>query len=465
MGRFGRLMTSGLLAAVAFTVLFTSGCNPAKSHLAEFDRVFLSGDYVKAAEFAEKHLHDSGSPRGEDALWAMQLGVVERIQENHELSNQYFDSAEEMMSHYALNESKVGESIGSVVVNDNIIPYTGQTYDGVMVNTYKAMNFIALGKDDLARVEFNRALDRQRRAKEQFNQEIQKLQDDVQKDENSKDVQKSMDNPDLKTKLEQTYPNLYNFSVYPDFVNPFATYMAGIYFTAVGDYPKAVDLLKESAGMMPDNSFLLEDLAAVEQAMNTVGGIKPTVWVIFENGLGPIKDEVRLDLPLFIFTDRVYYSGIALPKLVFRPEALPYLVVGASGQMYNTQLVSDMDSVVQTEFNKEFQGILTRAIISATAKAVAQYSMSNSNSDGSAWAALFMAAYTAMTTTADVRIWTTLPKNFQAARFEKPADGKIVLNLPIGGPSEIQLPDCRHAVVYVKIITRELEPSIGIMTF
>lgn len=43
-----------------------------------------------------------------------------------------------------------------------------------MVNTYKALNYASLHDSANTRVEFNRALDRQRRAKDYFRSEIQK---------------------------------------------------------------------------------------------------------------------------------------------------------------------------------------------------------------------------------------------------------------------------------------------------
>ena len=78
------------------------------------------------------------------------------------------------------------DSAAAIVTNDNIVPYVGEEYDGIMVNTYKALNFMALGKEDDARVEFNRAIERQRRAADKFAQDIKKLDKEIEK-EDSKD--------------------------------------------------------------------------------------------------------------------------------------------------------------------------------------------------------------------------------------------------------------------------------------
>ena len=80
---------------------------------------------------------------------------------------------------------------------------------------------------------------------------------------------------------------------------------------------------------------------------------------------------------------------------------------------------------MQTEFSKDYKGILTRAIISATSKAVAQYALESQNSSAGSLASTLTAVYSFATTAADVRIWTTLPKNFQIARFKMPQNGKL----------------------------------------
>ncbi|MFZ9010728.1 MAG: hypothetical protein ACO20W_02420 [Anaerohalosphaeraceae bacterium] len=292
-----------VLTLSIFSIL--SGCNAPKSHLSEFNHFFEAGDFEKARNFAQKKTSQKDTPRGEDLLWSLQIGSIDRIEKNYTQSTEIFDVCEDMMTHFDSENSEVGHAVGAVAVNENIVPYTGQVYDGVMLNTYKGLNFMSAGQYDLARVEFNRALDRQRRAKETFSKEIQKQKDEISADENSENVQKSLDNPEMQKRLEEVYPSLYNFSVYPDFVNPFATYMAGLFFLIEGDYPKSVDLLKESAGMMPENTMILQDLDVVERALSEGEAIEPTAWVIFENGLGPVKEEFRIDLPLFIFLDNV----------------------------------------------------------------------------------------------------------------------------------------------------------------
>jgi hypothetical protein len=470
-GRRLSFLRQELFVTTVITLLIlTCGCNAPKSQLKRFDGYVEEFDLAGSAEFAAEKISEREKPRGNDLLWSMQLGAVERLRGNYEFSTECFDKSEAMLKHFD-ERLEVGDAVSSTVINDNAAPYKGQEYDGVMVNVYKGLNFMMASKMELARVEFNRALDRQRRAKEKFSEEIQKLQSELNEREEKKTsggafAKKNAENPEVRDLLAARYPSLYNYEAYPDFVNPFATYIAGVFFNLMGDHEKAIDLLKESYGMVGENEYIAEDLNVTEGLASGASKLEDTVWVIFENGLGPVKEEFRIDVPLFIATDKVQYVGIALPKLAYRRKAYPYLTVSAGGQEYKTSVVADMDRVVQTEFNKDYKGILTRAIISATAKAAAQYAVSKDNSSGgAALATIFTAVYSYATTAADVRMWTMLPKEFQVARLEKPADGKLLIGRPGTKGFAVDIGSCNNAIVYVKIISSQAEVICEVIGF
>jgi len=459
---------------IIFSVLvpvFFAGCNAPKDDLLKFNASFRS-DYLNSPnlensiKIAQSKTGKSKNPKGEDLLWSMQLGCLERINQNHRQSNEYFDKAEEMLNFFDY-QNKTADSLAAMTVNENIVPYLGEEYDGIMVNTYKALNFMALGENDSARVEFNRALDRQRRAKENFAREIAKLQSELEQEQGKEQsqVKRNVDNPEIQKLIEERYPGIYNFKAYPDFVNPFTTYIAGVFFNLIGDHSKAAPLLKEAYGMVSDNEYLAEDIVVTEQVLDGQKEFKDTVWVIFENGMGPVKEEFRIDLPLFVATEEVKYVGIALPQLQFREQAYPSLSIKADGRNYTTEQVADMDRIIQTEFNKDFKGILTRAIISTTAKAVAQYALEKQDKSSSTLASFLVAAYSYATTAADVRIWTTLPKDFQVARFPMPADGLLTIEPPGGESFQVKIPPCKNAMVYVKIPFRQAKPVYDLMTY
>ena len=159
-----------------------AGCNAPKDQLMVFNEHFSNCDYQKSLDFAQSKISKGKSPAREDLLWALQAGSVERIMHNYPESTGYFDKSEEFLNYYDFQNETAG-AVAATIVNENINPYAGEEYDGIMVNTYKALNFMVQHNDELARVEFNRALDRQRRAKETYAKEITKIKDDIAKQE------------------------------------------------------------------------------------------------------------------------------------------------------------------------------------------------------------------------------------------------------------------------------------------
>ena len=435
--------------------------------LGVFNNHFEYGDFSQAGQFAEKKINKFGSPSGSDLLWTLQLAASQRAQLNHADSLATFDKAEEMLNYYA-PKSDVLDTASSIAINDNAAPYKGQEYDGIMVNTYKALDFLAEKKTDQARVEFNRALERQTRAKEHFNEEIRKLEAKLDKDKekNKTDAKAMADDPDVQSVVNDNYPNMSQFKPYPDFVNPFTTYLAGIYFLLIGENSRAADLLKETAGMVPDNDYIKKDLALADDVIAGKTKLENQCWVIFENGLGPTKGEIRIDLPLLLVSDRVAYTGVALPRLDPRSVAYPYLTIKTDAGEYRTSQVADMERVIETEFNKDFKGILMRAIASAAVKTAAQAVLSNGkNNDAGKVASLLVGVYSAATTAADVRIWTALPKDFQVARFDMPKNSPLMIFTASGTLFEVNIPPCTNAIVYIRIVNAGASPVCEVLAF
>jgi len=461
---FNKYCCGGLL----FLMCFVFGCNPSKTGLKAFNKAYEIGDFNQASLLAQSKISKSEKPKSSDLLWTMQLASVSFVANDHNMSADCFDKCERMLNYFDL-KNETASAVASTIVNDNAVPYLGEEYDGVMINIYKALDFMILQKPDLVRVEFNRAMERQARSKEYFAKSISRLQEEIEntrKKNKNAQIDKNIDNPKVKSLLEAKYSELSGYEVYPDFVNPFANYLAGVYFNLVNDNLKAGDLLKEAHGMVPENPYITADYNATEKVLEGGGKIENTVWVIFENGLGPVKEEFRLDLPLFLVTNRVYYTGIALPRLKSRQSAYSSLIIGAEGANYETKVVADMEKIIRTEFKNDFKAILTRAIVSASVKAAAQYAMTQQNSSGASMAAAALALYSLATNAADVRIWTTLPKDFQAARLAIPGDRMLSIASDGGAKLlDITIPKCNNAIVYIKIPVRNMTPSCDVILF
>src|SRR5208337_3287696 len=105
----------------------------------------------------------------------------------YEASNQAFDRAEDEMDRYAQKAKvRLGQEAGAILSNQANLDYEGRAYDGIMLNTYKALNYLELGEPDKARPELIRAYQRQQDAVEDNRKRIEKAK---QQSAQSKDAE------------------------------------------------------------------------------------------------------------------------------------------------------------------------------------------------------------------------------------------------------------------------------------
>jgi len=448
-----------------FVIFFMNGCAP-KSAMIKVDTLIAKGEYKKAALSAEKNI-DKGDTYGRNnLLWKLESGSAYSYAEDYNRSLVALDDSEALMKHFReeVLAKDVAQTLGALLVNDTTRPYIGTEYDGIMVNTYKAIDYMAKDNMDSARVEFNRAIDRQRRAKIFFSKMIEKEKEAIRSKENesaNKGENLSIPDETVNEKLLQSYPSLHNFEPYPDFVNPTTTYLAGLFAKANGDTSKADYLLKEAYGMMPKNESVKADFLNEE--------LNQTVWLVFENGQAPVLKEWRIDFPIWIFSSNLSYISLALPKLIERETAWSYLNVNFdTNKTIKTEFLSSMDRVIKTEFTKSYNSVVSRAILSAATKTAINYTLEkNSNGSNGIELIRFIAAvYQIASTQADTRIWSTLPKEFQLARFKRPNSGNITIttsnNILV---KNIALPDTKNILIYVKIATPSSIPSVRVIPF
>lgn len=428
----------------------------------EVNKITSSGDYAKMAEYAEKKLKggfldklsdNSSKKKKVDLYWALQAGSARRNLGDYSKSNQWFEQAENTYKFH--NEDNIlnraGDVATSFLVNDKANDYKGEVYDGVMINTYKALNYLALGDNAKARVEFNRAVDRQRRAKQVFEEEVKAKEKELSEKQN---VFQTLGSNEVRSKLIEQYSNLDSFKVYPDFVNPYTTYVSGLFYALSGDREKGLNKLKE-AYAMTGNEVLEKDF---NDYTNNV--FNNRAWVIFENGLSATKEEFNIHLPLFLVTNKLKYAGVSFPKLKINSNALDSITVKGVKSV-NTQKFADMDAVISTEFKKDLPNIQARSIASAIAKTIVQAQIEKR---AGGIAGLFAAVYQAATTGSDTRIWSALPKSFQVASVQIPENRKIELN--IGGKIKtIDVSGANNAIITVKLPNATSKPVVSIARF
>ena len=343
----------------------------------------LTNAVVEAAKMADKNANNKDA-----IVWRLEQGAVLRGAGQYEASNKAFDQAQAKIDDFA-NKAKVrlGRETGALLSNQAELDYEGRAYDGIMLNTYKALNDLQLGEPDKARVELIRAYQRQQDAVEDNKKRIAKVQAEAAQSKDKATMEKAEQDPKFQSQIQGVYTNLGNLTVYADYVNPFTVYLDGLFFMADAgdgsDLERARKSFERVAGYYPDNEYVKQDLAMVDGLIQGKP-LPATTYVIFETGCAPVRDQIRIDIPI-IFT-KVSYVGAAFPTLKPQGNYLPSLTVTANpsaaagtndatagNTTATTSLVGSMDSVIALDFKNEMPVVITKTIASMVTKAVASY--------------------------------------------------------------------------------------------
>lgn len=449
---------AALLLLLAFALATLTGCST-YNQKNKFGQFWDRGDLASADR--EATLKADKEANSKDAIiWRLEQAAILRAAGKYEESNKAFDQAQEKIDQYAEEAKvKVGSEIGAMVSNQANLPYRGRSYDGIMLNTYKALNFLALGQPDNARVEIIRAYQRQQDAVDENKRRLEKAQEDLESQKEKERIKKAESDPQVQGKLSQAYSGLDTMEVYADYVNPFTVYLDGlIYLTqAAGssDFEHARKSFERVVSFAPNNRFVKDDLQSVETFSG--GNAKGITYVIFENGRAPIRDQIRIDIPILV--SRLSYVGAAFPTLQPQGGQMSALRVVANGTNETTEPLASMDSVIGKDFKNELPTIITKTIASTVIKAAASYAANDvANKEGGEIAGLLSQISTAVfqiaVNIADLRTWTTLPKEYQICRLTTPADRKLELEA-IGSAQKVSvtLDEAVFNLVFVKSIS------------
>lgn len=126
---------------------------------------------------------------------------------------------------------------------------------------------------------------------------------------------------------------LKDFATTQDFVNPYATYMASVFFFLDKDYKRAQDLFKEVAIINKNSAEFNKEFNIFENYAKSLNpqSLQKYVFVVYESGFGAGLDEFAITLP-FTFDGNVVTSSLALPTLKKRTNSYEYVVANGSTQ-------------------------------------------------------------------------------------------------------------------------------------
>ena len=440
-----------------FIIVFITACSSV-ANLEELDNLYYTnGSFDKSYSYIES------KPRN-DFLWNFQGGVLALQNMDYMKSIDYLNSSEKFFEDY--HDKGLGneilEGIATVLAGNGIFDYHGNLYEAVFINYYKAINYFMIGDYASSRIEFNRANDRQRRAKDFFAKKINEYSEALHDSESkykdeAKNTNKQKTYGTANDILESKYKNLKQFKAYDGYINPFITYISGIFFLIQNDFNKSLDLLKEAYAVSGAKE-ISSDIGILEKRKANKDSKRYT-WLIIEDGRSPKKGELRLELPLFL-QDQVIYFAVALPTFVAGSKAYDnYQVKSDNNEIYNGFEISNLNSLLANELEMAIPYIVTTSILSSSYKAYLQYFLGNTlGTFGSIGGVIFSVA----STNADTRTARILPFKQLVIRIENSdssfsliANGRILYNFKIGSDCNF-LCVSKDNIIYARILNKNI---------
>ena len=459
-----------IMRSLALVVLAVCGCAGMADVRGgqEFLGPYAQGDYMAAATTLGG---DNALDYDEhNLLTSLQVGLALRAAGEFGPSQVAFDRAESQLLWKSNRITSLEDLIGAgltLVGNDLMRSYPGNIYDGVLVNTYKAINALHMGDEARARVELNRADQRQANAVDQLAVKVRAL---GATDSTEPNQDASID----RTRNSVMQPNgavaqrlavVEALGEYRDLRNPFTDWLHGAFRLATGEANRASDLFRNAAALDGRrNRYALEDLAVAEEAAGGLGGATPRVWVVHEDGIGPHLEEFRLQFNVVTGSGLVL-AAIALPELVPGAPAVGALVVRSGGADYRTEALLNVDRYAATEFRAGYDAIVGKAVASAVVKTLAQVAVNEAVKDESAVVKLLGAIANigiAASTRADTRMWHVLPHAIGVASLPRPAGGRLSIVFGDGQTVDVVLPLTSFSLVTVKTVRVGAPPTVHV---
>lgn len=432
--------------SLTVVVALLCGCASYTKQTEQFKAQWIAGNTEVAAQIATDEAESRADSR--DAIvWRLEQGAALRADGKPMESNVAFDEAEPKIKYYREDAARVRASkeVVSAVTNLAAVPYEGYGYDRVMLHTYKALNYLQLGEKDAARVEFKRAENAQKNELERNAKRLEAAR------ETKQDSSKYYQNSGAKIQDELTALEPRIDEDYGDFGNPFYDFMHTLSLWTQDNSENALVSLRRINSTVGGLQFLEDEIKLVNDVLDGKSSPRLT-YVVYESGLAPLREEKTIGpFPIPAGTDEdgnpiviTFYA--ALPKLSFRGEPSSMTVRVGESSFSSTRLCN-MDAVVAREFKSEQPGVIARTIVSSALKALASYEAQKRAGDIGMIAGLL---YQAASTQADLRTWTSLPKEFHVCRVTTPTDRAIGISTSRGGSANVTIIDGLINIVYIK---------------
>lgn len=125
-------------------IILMVGCASTKTQKAQFENLnaqLMTRDYAAAIQQLEA-AKEKGYTKKDRVVYYLDLGMLYHFDKQYAKSNEYLTNAEQSIED--LYTKSISKMATSILLNDNALEYSGEDYEDIYLNVFKALNYIAL---------------------------------------------------------------------------------------------------------------------------------------------------------------------------------------------------------------------------------------------------------------------------------------------------------------------------------
>ncbi|MBO5766549.1 MAG: hypothetical protein J6S24_09680 [Lentisphaeria bacterium] len=474
-------LTFAIVPALLAVVISGCGSTVINAHLQKKEMMtgYMTGNHAVASAALADEVEDcEGSI--DEVMWRLEAGSYNYITGNYDECIKHLERAEELIQEFddraIVSMRDVGAEGATLATNLNALPYRGWCRDRVMIPVVKSLAYLAKGDSRGFRVETFRIRENQVKVEENYKKFFEAEEEALRKDKennaeaagmiNVDNLMNDSRNSDLSNSVALTKQVAHRG--YGNFLNPFAIFLSGYSYARDGDWQNAVVDFERLYKAMPNNPMIQQYYVT---ALKKAGRFVPlklrkvppfkfdigknNCLVIYANGRSAALRQISLYIPI-VLPGYATLATTAWPVCEYYDSRCRFLDVTTSSETVRTGIVADMDGILAQEYTMRLPGMITRIVLNTAVKEVGSYFAvkAAAQADPIAGAVTFIgvSAYKALVNTADTRTWEILPKEFQIAQIEMPADRKVTVTPEGMSPVAVNIPqEASSAVIFVNV--------------
>ena len=358
-------------------------------------------------------------------LFNMERGELLRMDRRYADSTNAFLLADNRVKQWeetaTTNPGKLMGTVGAALISERLKVYEGQDYEKVWVTTRLALNRMAVGDFDNARVDIKRTHEREAIIAEFRSKETLAAEEEA-KSKGAVAGGKEINGYPVETLNDPEVLALKN-----GYQNALSHYLAGFLYEMLNEPGLAAPGYRKAIELKPETGVLEEGLRGLDTRTGFTWKRRQRmtdVLFVVEAGDAPARKPTAFTLP--VPTGRgLVTASISYPVIAPSSDAL-LTQLSAAGTDFKLEKVVDVNVMARRALKDEMPGMVVRGVTRAVAKGVLQNELQKR---GGLIGGLIGAAASVTTEQADDRMWRMLPGRVYVARgYLPPGEHMVTIN-------------------------------------